>query len=463
MNIRTVNVIIAREYLTKVRKKSFLLTTFLGPIFFAALCILPSLIMFMAEDTGKKVGVVDESGIVMPYMTDSEQIDYADYSDVPVDTLKNRYFSLDLDALVIISKLDTAARTVSVSAYSQKPLSVDMKDALSANVNNAVEEYRLASYDIKGLKQILEDVRVDVPVSTYTMDDSGQEKITSSEVYMIVSLVLSVIIYMFIAMFSAMVMQSVIEEKSTRVVEVLISSVNSLELMFGKIVGVAAVALTQFFLWIVLTAVIVLGVGSFIGMDAVTASASMQGDQMTMMAEGLGVDPSMMDQTGMTVSPDMLAASSDSELSAVMSTLAGLNYGEILLCFVIYFVLGYLLYASLFAAIGSAVENEADTQQLQMPVTIPLLLAFFIAFYAFKAPDSQVVFWGSIIPFTSPIVMLARIPFGVPFWELALSVGLLLLTFVAMAYISAKIYKVGILMYGKKTTFKDLYKWLKQK
>ena len=463
MNIRTVNVIIAREYLTKVRKKSFLLTTFLGPIFFAALCILPSLIMFMAEDTGKKVGVVDESGIVMPYMTDSEQIDYTDYSDVPVDTLKNRYFSLDLDALVIISKLDTAARTVSVSAYSQKPLSVDMKDALSANVNNAVEEYRLASYDIKGLKQILEDVRVDVPVSTYTMDDSGQEKITSSEVYMIVSLVLSVIIYMFIAMFSAMVMQSVIEEKSTRVVEVLISSVNSLELMFGKIVGVAAVALTQFFLWIVLTAVIVLGVGSFIGMDAVTASASMQGDQMTMMAEGLGVDPSMMDQTGMTVSHDILAASSDSELSAVMSTLAGLNYGEILLCFVIYFVLGYLLYASLFAAIGSAVENEADTQQLQMPVTIPLLLAFFIAFYAFKAPDSQVVFWGSIIPFTSPIVMLARIPFGVPFWELALSVGLLLLTFVAMAYISAKIYKVGILMYGKKTTFKDLYKWLKQK
>ena len=350
-----------------------------------------------------------------------------------------------------------------MSAFSSKPISVDMKESIRSNVNKAVEEYRLSSYNIDGLKQIMEDVQADIPVSTYTLEDDGDAKITSSEVYMIVSLVLSVIIYMFIAMFSAMVMQSVIEEKSTRVVEVLISSVNSLELMFGKIVGVAAVALTQFFLWIVLTAVIVLGVGSFIGMDAVTASASMQGDQMTMMAEGLGVDPSMMDQTGMTVSPDMLAASSDSELSAVMSTLAGLNYGEILLCFVIYFVLGYLLYASLFAAIGSAVENEADTQQLQMPVTIPLLLAFFIAFYAFKAPDSQVVFWGSIIPFTSPIVMLARIPFGVPFWELALSVGLLLLTFVAMAYISAKIYKVGILMYGKKTTFKDLYKWLKQK
>ena len=463
MNIRTVNVIIAREYLTKVKKKSFLLTTFLGPIFFAALCILPSLIMLMAEDKGKRVGVVDESGIVMPYMTDSGQMTYVDYSGSPADSVKNRYFELDLDALVLISELDTVSRTVSVSAYSQKPLSVDMKEALRANVNNAVEEYRLATYDIKGLKQILEEVRADVPVSTYTMDDSGQEKITSSEVYMIISLVLSVIIYMFIAMFSAMVMQSVIEEKSTRVVEVLISSVNSLELMFGKIIGVAAVALTQFFLWIVLTAVIVLGVSPFIGMDTITASATMQGDQMTQMAEGLGVDPSMMDAAGMTSGAEMLSVSVDSELSTIMATLAGLNYGEILLSFIIYFVLGYLLYASLFAAIGSAVENEADTQQLQMPVTIPLLLAFFIAFYAFKAPDSQVVFWGSIIPFTSPIVMLARIPFGVPFWELALSIGLLLVTFVVMAYVSAKIYKVGILMYGKKTTFKDLYKWLKQK
>ncbi len=463
MNFRTVNVIISREYLTKVRKKSFLLTTFLGPIFFAAMCILPSVIMFMAEDKGKKVGVVDESGIVMPYLTDSELIDYVDFSSNTVDSVKNSYFDLGLDALVTISRLDTAAKTVSVAAYSQKPLSVDLKEAVGSGVNNAIEEYRLASYDIKGLKQILEDVKTDIPVSTYTMDDSGEEKITSSEVYMIVSLVLSVVIYMFIAMFSAMVMQSVIEEKSTRVVEVLISSVDSLELMFGKIIGVAAVALTQFFLWIVLTAALVLGFGSFVGMEAVTASATVQTDQMTRMAEGLGVDSRTMDAAGMNT--DMLAeaVSSDSELSAVLSTLASLNYTEILLGFIVYFILGYLLYASLFAAIGSAVENEADTQQLQMPVTVPLLLAFFIAFYAFKAPDSQVVFWGSMIPFTSPIVMLARIPFGVPFWELALSVGLLLVTFVVMAYISAKIYRIGILMYGKKTTFRDLYKWLKQK
>ena len=463
MDFRTVNVIISREYLTRVKKKSFLLTTFLGPIFFAALCILPSVIMFMAEDKGKKIGVMDESGIVMPYMTDTEQFVYEDYSGQSLDSLKNNYASLGLDALVLISPMDTVAKTVSVSAYSGKPLSMDMKEAIGRNVNNAIEEYRLASYNIKDLKQIMEDVKADIPVSTYTMDDSGEEKISSSEVYMFVSLILSVIIYMFIAMFSAMVMQSVIEEKSSRVVEVLVSSVNSLELMFGKIIGVAAVALTQFFLWIVLTVILVAGIGSLVGMDTMMTSATVQTEQMNTMAEGLGVDSAAMDAAGLTATTDIAANAADNEMSAVLTTLMDLNYGQIILSFIVYFVLGYLLYASLFAAIGSAVENEADTQQLQMPVTIPLLIAFFLAFYAFRAPDSQVVFWGSIIPFTSPIVMLARIPFGVPTWEIALSIGLLLLTFVLMAYISAKIFKVGILMFGKKTTFKDLYKWLKQK
>lgn len=220
-------------------------------------------------------------------------------------------------------------------------------------------------------------------------------------------------------------------------------------------------ALTQFFLWVVLTGVLVAGAGAVIGFDSIAESAAVQTDPMTQMAEGLGVDQEIMEQSGMTVQMEM--PSGDSELAAVLQTLKDIDYPMLLISFVIYFILGYLLYASLFAAIGSAVENEADTQQLQLPVTIPLILAFFIAFYAFKAPDSQVVFWGSMIPFTSPIVMLARIPFGVPVWELVLSVVLLLLTFAGIAYISAKIYKIGILMFGKKTTFKDLYKWLKQK
>ena len=462
MNIHIINVIIGREYMTRVKKKSFLLTTFLGPVFFAAMCILPSVIMFMTTDKGKEVAVVDQSGIVMPYMTSNETTTYTDYTGMPVDSAKAKCSEMGLDALVVVSPLDSVKRTVSVEAYSGKPMSVDMKDAIRSRVNEAVEEYRLESYRIEGLRQIIEDVKADVSVSTFTLDDSGEEKITSSEVYMMISLVLSIIIYMFIAMFSAMVMQSVIEEKSSRVVEVLVSSVKATELMFGKIIGVACVALTQFFLWVVLTAVLVLAFGSFVGFDSIAESASVQTEQMTQMTEGMGVDPAALDASGMNMQVS-LPEEGTSEMAAVIETIKDINYPMILISFVVYFVLGYLLYASLFAAIGSAVENEADTQQLQLPVTIPLLLAFFIAFYAFKSPDSQVVFWGSVIPFTSPIVMLARIPFGVPAWELALSIVLLVLTFLLIAYLSAKIYKIGILMFGKKTSFKDLYKWLKQK
>ena len=462
MNIHIINVIIGREYMTRVKKKSFLLTTFLGPVFFAAMCILPSVIMFMTTDKGKEVAVVDQSGIVMPYMTSNETTTYTDYTGMPVDSAKAKCSELGLDALVVVSPLDSVKRTVSVEAYSGKPMSVDMKDAIRSRVNEAVEEYRLESYRIEGLRQIIEDVKADVSVSTFTLDDSGEEKITSSEVYMMISLVLSIIIYMFIAMFSAMVMQSVIEEKSSRVVEVLVSSVKATELMFGKIIGVACVALTQFFLWVVLTAVLVLAFGSFVGFDSIVESANVQTEQTTQMTEGMGVDPAALDASGMNMQV-ALPEEGTSEMAAVIETIKDINYPMILISFVVYFVLGYLLYASLFAAIGSAVENEADTQQLQLPVTIPLLLAFFIAFYAFKSPDSQVVFWGSVIPFTSPIVMLARIPFGVPAWELALSIVLLVLTFLLIAYLSAKIYKIGILMFGKKTSFKDLYKWLKQK
>lgn len=453
MKMRNIGIIISREYLTRVKKKSFLLTTFLVPVLFAAMCILPSVIMFMAKDTGKQVAVVDQSSIVMPYLEDTESVDYTDYSAEPVDSMKARFNDLGLDVLVVVSPLDSVTRSVTLSSYSEKPLSVDIKESIQSKVNTAVEDYRLALYDIGDLKQIMEDVESDVTMSTYTLGEDGAEKITSSEVYMIISMVLSIIIYMFIAMFSGMVMQSVIEEKASRVVEVLVSSVKATELMFGKIIGVACVALTQFLLWIVLTAVLVTGFSTFVGFDSLMGDPA-QTEQMMEMAGTMG---------GVSVDDMTEIAQDESQMGAVLSTLKDLNYGQLILGFVIYFVLGYLLYASFFAAIGSAVENEADTNQLQMPVTLPLMLAFFIALYAFNAPDSPIVFWGSMIPFTSPIVMLARIPFGVPAWELLLSILLLLATFVACAWMSAKIYKIGILMFGKKTTFKDLWKWLKMK
>lgn len=453
MKMRNIGIIISREYLTRVKKKSFLLTTFLVPVLFAAMCILPSVIMFMAKETGKKVAVVDASGIVMPYLTDTETIDYTDYSSESADTMKASFASLELDALVVVSELDTVNRTVTVASYSDKPMSVDMKESIQSKVNEAVEDYRLSLYEVSDLKQIMAEVESDITMSTFTLDEAGEEKITSSEVYMMISMLLSIVIYMFIAMFSGMVMQSVIEEKASRVVEVLVSSVKATELMFGKIIGVACVALTQFFLWILLTAVLVGGFSAFVGFDSIMGDPA-QTEQMMEMAGQMG---------GISMEDAAAIAQDESEMGAVLSTLRDLNYVQLIVAFIVYFALGYLLYASFFAAIGSAVENEADTNQLQMPVTVPLLLAFFIALYAFKSPDSPIVFWGSMIPFTSPIVMLARIPFGVPAWELGLSIALLALTFVACAWMSAKIYKIGILMFGKKTTFKDLWKWLRMK
>ena len=451
MNIRNIGIIISREYATRVRKKSFLVITFIVPVLFALLCTLPALIMFLSKETGKVVEVLDESGIVMSHLAGSDAVSFRDCSGQDLEALKKGLDGEGADAVMYVSPLDTVRKTVTVDLYSIKPVSVEIKESIAGMAAAAVEDYRLSGYEIQNLRQIIEDVKADVQVSTYTLGEDGQEQITSSEVYMFVSIALTLIIYMFIAMFSGMVMTSVIEEKSSKVAEVLVSSVKASELMFGKIIGVACVALTQFFLWIVLAVVIIAGVNATVGFDSLAGADPAQMEQLTQMS---GMDMSMV---------DTMVSGSSSEMAAVIETLKDLNYGQLIFSFVVYFLLGYLLYASLFAAIGSAVDNEGDSTQLQLPVTVPLLLAFFIAFYAFEAPDSQLAFWGSIIPFTSPIVMLARLPFGVPGWELALSIVLLLLTFVALAYISARIYRVGLLVSGKKTTFSDLWKWLRQR
>ena len=446
MNTRTIGIIIGREYMTRVKKKSFLLIAFLSPIHFAALCIVPSLIMLGAKEDGKKVAVLDNSGIVFSHLTDSDVVSYTDMSGMCLDSVKANLSALGYDAVLSVSAIDEQTRNLSAEVYSLKPLGMDLTENINNRLNSAVQDYRIASYGIEGLEQIMQEVKADVKLRSYTLGEDGEEKVSEAGVYMMVSMVLGIIIYMFIVMFGSMVMSSVIEEKSSRVIEVLISSVKATELMFGKIIGIALVALTQFLLWIVLTVAIVTVVG------AVTGPSLMS-----------GMDPVELAAMGGVSAEQLSAVSEPSEMSVIISSLANMHLGQILVCFFIFFVLGYMLYASLFAAVGSAVENEGDSSQLQMPLTIPILLGFFIALYAFKAPDSALVFWGSIIPFTSPIVMLARLPFGVPAWEIVLSVVLLALTFAACAWVSAKIYKVGILMFGKKSTWKDLFKWLKQK
>ncbi len=451
MNLHTTGIIISREYLNKVKKKSFLITTFLVPILFAALCILPSLIMLGTKESSKNIAVVDNSGIVVPALENSETATYTLLEGEAPEDVKLKLESLGYDALLVISPLDETQKTVTADVYSNKPLGMDLNENINGKINSAVENYRIEQSGIANLEEVMKEVKANVKLHSYTLDAEGKEKVSESGVYMMVSMILGMIIYMFIALFGGMVMSSVIEEKASRVVEVLVSSVKATELMFGKIIGVALVALTQFFLWIVLTLSIVGIVGAVAGKDLLKSA-----------------DPAEMVQTvgGMSAEQSeavVQAVSDQGEMGTILSTISNLPFAKIIVCFVLFFIFGYMLYASLFAAIGSAVENEGDTQQLQIPITIPLLLGFFIAIYAFKAPDSALVFWGSMIPFTSPIVMLARLPFGVPTWELVVSIILLIATFAVCAWISAKIYKVGILMFGKKSTWKDLWKWLKQK
>ena len=443
MDFKIIKTVIGREYKTRVKKKSFLVTTFLVPILFVGMIVAVYYIMGNTKERKQDVAVVDQSGIVMAHLTDTDRLSFADYSFESPESVKGRLGELGKDVLVVVSPLDTVSKTVSVQAYSKDPLGVEFTSGLASKVNDAVEEYRIRQYGIDNLRQIMEDVRSDVSVTEYTLGESGEEKISESGIYMMVSMILGIIIWMFITMFGGQVMSSVIEEKNSRVVEVLISSVKATDLMFGKIIGVALVALTQFLLWIVLSVVLVTAASQFMGQD---------------MMQSLQNAPEMM--TGPEAA---MVQGTPGELQTILGTLSNIPWVKLIVSFLIFFILGYLLYASLFAAVGSAVENEGDAAQLQLPLTIPLMIAYFIILMAFKNPDGGLVVWTSMIPFTSPIVMLARIPYGVPMWQLVLSIALLFFTFIGCAWVSAKIYKVGILMFGKKSTFSDLWKWLKQK
>ena len=449
MNFRIIGTIIGREYLNRVKKKSFLVTTFVVPILMAALCIVPVVMMMNAKDKAKTIAVVDASSEVVPYLRNTDVITYLDLSGTPVDSVKAVMAGMDYAAVLSISRW-TDDGSVDVELTSLKPLGLETVENISHCVNDAVEDHRIGSYDLPGydLREIIDQVKSKVQVRTYLIDEEGNETISEQGVYQILSMVLGLIIFLFITLFGGMVMSAVIEEKASRVVEVLISSVKATELMFGKIIGIALVALTQFLLWIVLTFAIVTVVGGAVGLDSLTAA------NPEAIASVAGAD---------TTQITALSGADGGELGVVLTTLGNLPYARIIVVFLLFFVFGYILYASMYAAVGSAVENEGDSQQLQLPMTIPLMLAYFIAIYAFNAPESALVWWGSMIPFTSPIVMLARLPFGVPAGEIAASVAILVLTCVLLAWLSAKIYKVGILMFGKKSTWKDLWKWLKQK
>ncbi len=448
MKLSNINLIIGREYSTRVKKKSFILLTVLTPLLMAALIAVPVLITLYQGSDKQVISVVDGTGLLENYL---ENDSGTEYNFLPAETtqesLKSGFESYNSSTVLYVSPLDSALNT-SVTAYSKEPLNMDTKLSIEGKIKQAVRDQKLKALDMENIDQILDQVKTDVRIDAYTLTDEGKEKKDSVELYMIIAYILSFLIYMFVFMFGSMVMRGVIEEKSNRIVEVIVSSVSSFELMMGKIIGVALVALTQFAIWVVILGGLMIGIqGAVNGKVAekvAEASAAMNAAP--------GVHPEGADLGDLA------------EMMSVMDQISSINFGQILLCFLIYFVLGYLLYAAMFAAVGSAVDNEADTNQLTLPITIPLMLGLFIMLHTFQHPSSSLSVWASIIPFTSPMVMLARIPFGtVPSWQLILSIVLLALTFVAIAWISAKIYKVGILTYGKKASWKDLFKWLKYK
>lgn len=457
-----IGIIISREYSKRVRKKSFILGTILVPILFAALIIVPALIAVWSENSGKHqlIAVADASGVIAQELKDTANISY---SVIDLGEAENVKEDIQNDgayyALLQISQLDSN-NNASLSMYSKEQINMNTQMTVKGQVNDILRLKKLKSYNIPELEVIMDNITNDSKIKTYKVDDSAkEEKETSVVAYMGIGYISSSMIYMFIFMFGSMVMRGVIEEKNNRIVEIIISSVKPVQLMIGKIVGIALVALTQFAVWIILTVLIVTGASIATGANKLTDTKQITAIQNT---PGAAAAVQMAGEaTDLSVDADDEDIAN--EFQVILNSLTDMNLVGIVATFLIYFIFGYLLYAGMFAAIGSCVDNEADTQQLMLPVTAPLIIGLFIMLNAFQNPNSAVAVWGSIIPFTSPMVMVARFAYGVPAWQYILSVSLLVLTFLAMAWLSAKIYRIGILSYGKKASWKEIFKWLKFK
>lgn len=445
--------VIKREYLTRVRKKSFIIMTILAPILLAAMILIPAWVMSRDDSVEKRIAVVGEgAGLFYGDIPSTKSLKFEYLPETSSKEIKENYEELGYYGFLLISPKVVYIPNA-VQFYSSKQPNLEMLIYISNALENEIEKRKLQSYNIEDLDKIMKEVESTVKIQTILISDDGKEKKTSTGLSMAIAYISGLLIYMLTFLFGAQVMRGVIEEKTNRIVEILISSVKPFQLMMGKILGIAMVGLTQFFLWIVFTLIIVSFAQSAFLPDDLTIPNN-QITQSIMSAE---------QNTGDEAVRDAVAIPELNELQAILESAKAINWPLILGSFLIYFLGGYLLYAALFAAVGSAVDNETDTQQFMIPITIPLLLGLFVSMAAFQNPDSSLVFWFSFIPFTSPMVMMARLPFGVPPLELIISMALLILTFIGTTWMAAKIYRTGILMYGKKPSYKELFKWLRYK
>jgi len=434
-----IGLIIKREYLTRVRKRSFLIMTFLGPILMAAIYIIPIMLALNSSNEKMRIAVVDESHWFEDRFNDTQEHTFVLMPGQPIDSVKEMVKTgiFDMALYVPPTQLNIPSNAV---VYSIRQVPMEVETYISNVMEKEIEDQKLMANGVD--PEIVSAVKTNVNLQIMRMDEKGNEKETFTKVQFTLGIFLAMLVYMFIIFFGGQVMQGVAEEKTNRIIEVIISSVKPFQLMMGKVIGVSLVALTQFVLWILLTGVFYVGFSAYIGISHPDMLS-----QGTVMAQEISNNDIM----------------SNESVQSIVQIAQSIDFGTIITCFLVFFILGYLLYATLYAAIGSLVDNNTDSQQFSLPITVPLIIAIISSFYIVNNPDSSLAVWFSMIPFTSPISMMVRIPFGVPIWQVVVSAVILAGTFVLMTWIAAKIYRTGILMYGKKLSYKEIFKWLKYK
>jgi len=455
--MKKIFLIIRREYLTRVKKRSFIVMTILGPLLMAATIVVP---IYLATRTNelKTVAVLDETGIFFEKFKDTDNIRFH-YLVSDISTAKSDFSKSDDHALLFIPKTEVTLPTNAI-LYSEKSVNINVSSYIKNVMSKQIEELKLQARlselqtDKKepvSVDDILRSIKTSVDINTMKIGEDGKESKSYTEINMILGMFSGILIYFFIFLFGAQVMRGVIEEKTSRIVEVIISSVRPFQLMMGKIIGVGLVGLTQFLLWVILTFGIVTVVTSVMSSKDIGKSAT---EQMMHQKESMNA----------AVAGAIASQKESPEgMEGIMEAINSVNFPVMIGAFIFFFLVGYLLYAALFAAIGGAVDSEADTQQFMFPITIPLILSIVMAQYIIQDPDGPVAFWFSIFPLTSPVTMMIRIPFGVPYIQVILSMVLLLLGFLGTTWLAGKIYRTGILMYGKKVSYKELWKWIRYK
>jgi ABC-2 type transport system permease protein len=442
-----ISLIISREFFTRIRKKSFIIMTILGPLLFAAVVIGPTWFATMEDREVRVIGVIDSSRLFIGKIPETEYLKFEYLESITVDQLREKFPETRYYAVLYIAHIITSAPSA-VQLMSDRAPSLNVRMHIANALEKELERQKLAAYDIDNLDEILAAIQTSVNIRTIVWQDDGGEVESHSELAMIVGYIGGFLIYIFIFLFGAQVMSRVIEEKSSRVVEILVSSVRPFQLMMGKIVGIGLVGLTQFLLWVILSFILITIAQQVFFQDLGTPSSE------TIVMEDMF--------SSSRLQPSQPIENEGKEIyREIFSSISAINFGVMMGAFLFYFLGGYLLYASLFASIGSAADSETDTQQFMLPVTIPLILSIIVMTNAIMNPDGPIAFWFSVIPLTSPIIMMARIPFGVPFWEVTLSAVLLIGSFVFTTWLAGKIYRTGILMYGKKVNYTELWKWLR--